>query len=201
MSEQNNMNNDNHYVSQLFYPEDFDFDDTNPLIPMPINLQSQSRIEDFLPSATSFSPSDNMLMNSNSMDYEDTGTYTGDYILYQGNLSENVIQGSVNTTNEQLNTHRRDQVETHTNNSYPLPVFFQTFYDSSNLYSGTTNDCPTDNRSQHFDVANNTYVSYSLMQMPTSNEYVLIREERTQSVLGRISAAASIDEMLALTQM
>ena len=124
MSKQNNINNN--CPNQL-----------------PISLQSQPHFQDFLPSATSSSHSDNM-------DYEDTETYTGDYALYQGNLSEDAHQSNVDTPNEQLHTPLRDQVETHTNSPGPLPVSLQTFYDISNPYSDITNDGPTDNHSQHF---------------------------------------------------
>src|SRR6185369_11138538 len=107
-----------------------------------------------------------------------------------------------NATNGQLNTPNHDQAKAHhVNSSRPLQVSFQTYCGTPNPYSDTTNDGPTDNNSQHFGIANNTYISYTLIQMATSPEYVVMREERTQSVLGTVSAAAGIGEMLALTRM
>ena len=197
MGEPNNMNNDyiEHYnnIYQSTFPEDFNFEDNHPPIYMPVNLQSQSHIQDFLPPATSFSLSDNVdEMSVNNMDYGDTGTYTGDYTSYQGNPSE---YGNVDTMDKQLNPPSHDQVE---NNSCPLPGSFQTVCGPSVPHFDTTNDGPTDNHSQHL---NNTCISYILIQIPTSHEYVVMREERIQSVLGRISTATSIGEILALTRM
>ncbi|CAG8673586.1 8496_t:CDS:1, partial [Paraglomus brasilianum] len=190
-SEPNNMNNDyiEHYnnICQSTFPEDFNFEDNNPPIYVPVNLQSQPHIQDFLPSATSVFLSDNV----DTMDY---GTYTGDYTSYQCNPSE----CNVDTMDEQLNPPPHDQVE---NSSCPLPVSFQTVCGPSVPHSDTTNDGPTDNYSHHFGMINNTCILCILMQMPTSHEYLLIREERTQSGLGRVSAAASINEIIALTRM
>ncbi|CAG8548220.1 3816_t:CDS:2 [Paraglomus occultum] len=69
-----------------------------------------------------------------SMNYEDTGTYTGD------SFSEDAHHGSVNTTSGQLNSHRHDQVETHTNNFCPIPAFFQTLRGPSVPYSAASDD-------------------------------------------------------------
>jgi len=165
---------------------------------MSINLQSQPRIQNFLPSATDFSHFDNGDATSlNNMDYEDTRTYPGGDASYQGNLSEYAHLDIVGTTNEQLNTSSHNQVENHTNSPCPLPAPFQILCGPSVLHS----DMTTDNNFQRSDVANNTCISYMLIQMPASNEYVVMREERTQSMVGRISAASSIGEMLALTRM
>ena len=142
---------------------------------LPINLQSQPR---FFPSATSSSHSDNMSMNNT-----DTKTYTGDYASYQCNLSEDARQSNVDTTNEQLNTSSRNQVETHTNSPCPLPAAFQTLCGPSVPHS----DMTTDNNFQRSNVPNSTCISYMLIQMPASNEYVVMREERTQSfILGTL---------------
>ncbi|CAG8537870.1 10631_t:CDS:1 [Paraglomus brasilianum] len=198
MSEPNNMNNDyiehyNNICQSTTFPEDFNFDDINPPSYMPVNLQPPSRIQDFLPSATSVFLSDNVdAMSMNSMDYGDTGTYTGDYASYQGNLSE---YGNVDTRSGQQNPPPHDQVE---NSSCPLPGSFQKLCGPSVPHSDTTNDDPADNNFQHL---NNTCISYIIIQMPTSHEYVVMREERTQSVLGKLSAASSISEILALTRM
>src|SRR6185312_3794569 len=141
MDEPNNMNNDYNNICQSTYPEDFNFDDNNPPIYTPVNLQSQYHIQDFLPPATptSFSLSDDvdaMPMNTRSMDHGDTGTYTDDYTSYQGNPSE---YGNVDTMNGQLNLPSHDQVENH---SCPLPVSFQTVCGPSVPHSDTTNDGP-----------------------------------------------------------
>ncbi|CAG8646017.1 8096_t:CDS:1, partial [Paraglomus occultum] len=144
MNDPNDMNND--CVRQLSYPDDFD--DANQLV---INLPSQSRIQDFHTSDISFSIPDNMSMSS--IDYRDTETYTDDYALYQGNLSEGVHQSNVDTPNEQLNTPLRGQVETHTNPGL-IPVSFQTFCAPSVPYSdiniNPTNGGLTNDHSQHF---------------------------------------------------
>ncbi|CAG8655667.1 11318_t:CDS:1, partial [Paraglomus brasilianum] len=194
MSEPNNMNDyigRYNNICQSTYPEGFNFDDTNPPSYMPVNLQPPS--QDFLPSATSVFLSDNVdAMSVNTMDYGDTGTYTGDCASYQANLSE---YANVDTMNGQLNTPSHNQVE---NSSCPLPGSFQTLGGPSVPHSDTTNDGPADNNFQHL---NNTCISYIIVQMPTSHEYVVMREERTQSVLGRISAASNISEILALTRM
>ena len=101
MSEPNSMNNDYYYVCRSTYPEDFNFEDNNPPIYMPVNVQSQPRIQDFLPPATSFSLSDNVdEMSMNNMDYGDTGTYTGNYAPYQGNFSKYAHQGNADTMND-----------------------------------------------------------------------------------------------------
>ena len=184
MSGPNNISNDYNNICQSSFPEDFNFDSP---INMAINLQAQPHTQGFRPS-TAFPLSRNV--STNTMDYGNIGNYTGDYASYQGNPPD---------TDPGITNH--DQTEACANSSCSLQGSFQTYCGSFNPYSDTTNDGPTDNHSQHSDVANNTYVSYSLMQMPTSNEYVVIREERTQSVLGRLSAAAIIDEMFALTRM
>jgi len=193
------MNNEYYHVYQLSYPEDFNFENTNPNPPvqMPISLQSQPCIQNFLPSVTSFPLFDNVdAMSLNATDYEDTRTYPGDDASYQG-LSEYAYLDTVDTTNEQLNTSSRNQVETHTNSLCPLSAPFQTPCGPSVLHS----DMTTDNSFHRSDVPNNTCISYMLIRMPASNEYVVMREERTQSMVGRISAASSIGEMLALTRM
>ncbi|CAG8595588.1 4311_t:CDS:1 [Paraglomus brasilianum] len=200
MSELNNVNND--YVRpfinvcQSFYPGGFDFDDAPPIYQSSDNVDTTSM---------------------NIINYENTGNYTGNYYyaLNQGNPPVSYFRpGSVNTMNGQLNT-PCDQVETHTNNPYPLPeslqtlgghspyllpVSFQTLCGPSVPHSDTTNNNLIDNHSQNLGT-NDTCISYIFKQMPTSNDYVIVREERTQTVIGRISAAASIGEMLALTRM
>ncbi|CAG8529258.1 4848_t:CDS:1 [Paraglomus brasilianum] len=196
MSEPNNMNDDyiEHYnsICQSTYPENFNFEDNNLPIYMPVNFQSQSHIQDFLPPATSSLSNNVDEMSMNNMDYGDTGTYAGDYTLYQDNPSE---YGNVDAMDKQLNLPSHDQVE---NSSCPLPVSFRTVCGPSVPHCDTTNDSPADNNFQHL---NNTCISYILIQGPTSHEYVIMREERTHSVLGRVSAATSIGEMLALTRM
>ncbi|CAG8599850.1 4937_t:CDS:1 [Paraglomus brasilianum] len=180
MNEPNNTNNG--YVRS--FPEDFNFD-------MPINLQAQSHAQNFLPSAF-----DNVDMTSmDIMNYENAGNYTANYVPYQVNPPASYFHpGNTDTMDGQLNITNHDQVE---NSSCPPPVSFQTLCGPSVSHSDTTNDGPADNNFQHL---NNTCISYILIQVPTSNEYVVMREERTQSVLGRISAAASIGEMFALTE-
>ncbi|CAG8673932.1 6134_t:CDS:1, partial [Paraglomus occultum] len=102
--------------------------------------------------------------------------------------------GNVDTMNGQLNTPLRSQIEPHANPG-PIPASFQTICGSAVPHS----DMMTDNNFQRLGMNNNnTYVSYSLIPIPTSNEFIVMREERTQSVLGRISAASSIGEMLAM---
>ncbi|CAG8502173.1 5739_t:CDS:2 [Paraglomus occultum] len=63
----------------------------------------------------------NSYVGQYNIDYGNSGTYTGNYALYQGNYSEETHQGYVDATNEQLNTPSRDLVETHANTSYPMP--------------------------------------------------------------------------------
>ncbi|CAG8601921.1 7740_t:CDS:1 [Paraglomus brasilianum] len=201
MSEPNNLTND--YVRpftnvcQSFYLDDFDFDDVPPIYQSSDNVDTTSM---------------------NIMNYENVSNYTGNYYYApnQGNPPVSYSRpGSVNTMNGQLST-PCDQVETHTNNPYPLPGSFQTLFGHSPYllpvsfqtlcgpsvpHSDTTNNSLIDNHSQHLGTnTNNTCISYIFKQMPTSNEYIVMREERTQSIVGRISAAASIGEMLALTQ-
>ncbi|CAG8601939.1 7741_t:CDS:1 [Paraglomus brasilianum] len=203
----NNINNDyvGHYTNvhyQPCYPKDF-VDSTNPPTQMPTNLLGQSHTQGFRPFAASFPLFHNVDMTSmNSMEYRNTRNtenYTGNHAQYQDNPSAFYFYpGSVNTQNGQLNTLRSDQVETHTNSSCPLPISFQTLCGRDVLHSDTTG-----NHVQHFGMTNNTNntcVSYIFTRIPTSNEYVVTREERTQSIVGRISAAASIGEMLALTR-
>ncbi|CAG8601626.1 7376_t:CDS:1 [Paraglomus brasilianum] len=187
MSEPNNMNNNyiGHYnICQSTYPEDVNSDDANT--------------QDFLPSVASVSLPENVDVMSNtmnSMDYEDTGDYTGDYALYQGNPSVSHFHpGNVDTVNGQLNTLNHDQAETHENSSYPLPVPFQTVCDP---YFDTMNDGSTDN---HFGVINNSSTSYIFTHDPTGTGYVVTKVEHTQLVLGRMSAA-DFNHMLATTRM
>jgi len=87
-------------------------------------------------------------------------------------IPEYAHQGNVDTMNEQLNPPSHDQVETHAS---PLPVSFQTLCGLSIPHSDTTNDGPTDNSFQHLGV---------FTQMPTSHEYVVMREERTRGYYG-----------------
>ncbi|CAG8616744.1 7903_t:CDS:2 [Paraglomus brasilianum] len=111
MSELNNMNNN--YVelyNDVYQPESFNFNNPNPPIQMPINLQAQQ------PPAQDVRVN---MMSMNTVGYNNTENRTA---LYQVNE-------------------------------------------------------------------------------PTSSEYMVIREEQTQSVLGSVSANASFGEVLALTQM
>ncbi|CAG8616777.1 7905_t:CDS:2, partial [Paraglomus brasilianum] len=170
MNELKNMNNDyfRHFtnICQSSYPEAFNFDDANP----PIH---QSHTQDFLPS-TSLSPSGNVdVISMNTMDYRNTGDYMGDYALYQGNPSVSHFHpGNTDTMDGQLNTPNHDQAETHENSSCPLPVPFQTVCGSSDPYSDTMNDGPTDNI-QHLNMANNSSISYILE--PTNSGYVFMK--------------------------
>ena len=187
MSELNDMNNDyfRHFtnIHQSSYPEDFNFDDANT----PIH---QSNPQDFSLSVASFSLSDNvdvMPIIMDSMDYEDTGDYTGDYASYQGNPSDSHFHsGDVDAVNGHMNSPNPDQAETYANSSCPLPVSFQTVYGSSNLNSDTINDGFTDN---HFSMINNSSTSYIFTHDPTGTGYVVTKVEHTQLVLGRMSAA------------
>ncbi|CAG8529425.1 4856_t:CDS:1 [Paraglomus brasilianum] len=190
MSEPNNMNND--YVSQSSYLGDFN---ANP----PIQMQTQSHTQDFLPSA-SFPPCNVGMTSINTMDYKSTGC--------QSNPSVSCIHpGNLDTMNGHLNPPSYNQVETHT---YQLPVSVQTFCGSSVHRSDMTNNGPTDNHFQHFRTINNRSISYMLTPIPTqaplsfngsnvineptSPRYFLVTKvEETQSVI----LAADIGEMLA----
>ncbi|CAG8544465.1 5115_t:CDS:2 [Paraglomus occultum] len=142
--------------------KNFGFGDTNSPIQTSVDLQSQSRIQDFLPSATSSSLFDYVdATPTNSMDYKDGGTYTGNYALYQDNFPEDIHQSNVDTMNVSwihLFAVKSKPIQMPTIHMFHTPI-------------------------------------------PTSNEYIIMREERTQSMVGRISAASSVGEMLALTRM
>ncbi|CAG8601971.1 7743_t:CDS:1 [Paraglomus brasilianum] len=195
MNEPNNTNNG--YVRS--FPEDFNFDSTNPPVHMPINLQAQSH-------AQNFPPSDNVDTTSmDIMDYGNTGNYTGNYAPYEGNPSVSYYTQPSNI--DTMNPLSHGQVEIHTNSSCPLPVPFQTYCgfsdsypDTSILYSDTTNNSLTDNNFQHLGTINNSSTSYIFTHEPTGSGYVVTKVEYTQSVLGRVSAA-DFNQMLATTRM
>ena len=142
-------------------------------------MQAQS--QDFLPSAS-----------MNTTDYESTG--------YQSNPS---ISGNLNSMNGHLNPPIYNQVEAHTNDSYPS-------HGSSVYRSDMTNNGPTDNHFQHVRTINNRFISYIITPIPmqeslsfnspnvmnksTNPRYFLVKKlEETQSVM----SAADIGEMLA----
>ena len=93
MNEPNNTNNG--YVRS--FPDDFNFDNTNPPVHMPINLHAQN-----FPS----SASDNVDMTSmDIMDYGNISNYTVNYVPYEGNPSVSYYTqpGNIDTMNGQLN--------------------------------------------------------------------------------------------------
>jgi len=169
---------------------DMTYINTNSSSQMPNNLQTEPA-QDVRSPATFFPFSSNANMTSmNTLDYRNAANRT---TLYQADSSDSYYYPSINTTNGQLTTSSREQ---DMNNSCPL--------------CGSSNG--------HFGTINSRYITYNLTPMrgaqasfsfnnsnvfnePTSLEYMVIREVRIQSELGRVPAAASIGEMLALTRM
>ena len=202
MNELNNTNNGyvRHYnnIYQSSFPEDFNFDNTNPPVHMPINLQAQSYAQNFLPSA-----SDNV--DTTSMDIMNYGNYTANYAPYQVNSSVSYFHPD--TMDGQLNIPNHDQAKPHANSSCPLQVPFQTYCGSSSSYpdtsiphSDTTNISQTGNYFQHLGMINNSSTSYIFTHEPTGSGYVVTKVEYTQSALGRMSSA-DFNQMLATTRM
>ena len=100
--------------------------------------------------------------------------------------------------NGYLNPSIHNQVETHTNSSYPLPVSFQTIHGSSVHRSDMTSNRPTDNHFQNFRTTNNRSISYILTHEPASHGYLVTKVEPTRTVW---VSDADIDKMLAVTRM
>ncbi|CAG8577955.1 7400_t:CDS:1 [Paraglomus occultum] len=177
------LNNVNPYQSS--YPEGFNSDNTNP------PLIRQSHTQNFLSSV-----SDNVDgMFINTINYEDTRDYTGDYASFQGNPSVfHFHSGNIDTMNWQLNPQNRDQAATHANSSSE-PC--QTFCDP---YSDVTNDNSTHHHFQRLGISttNSSSISYFLTHEPTNSGYIFMKVEYTQ--LGWISAA-DINKILDLTQI
>ena len=134
-------------------------------------IDRQAQSQDFLPSAS-----------MNTTDYESTG--------YQSNPS---ISGNLNSMNGHLNPPIYNQVEAHTNDSYPS-------HGSSVYRSDMTNNGPTDNHFQHSNsrTTNNRSISYILTHEPASHGYLVTKVEPTRTVW---VSAADIDKMLAVTRM
>jgi len=145
---------------------------------MSINLQAQSYAQDFRSHDTSLPFHGNVDMSD--MSYGNAGNRIISYppsVSYYG-----PVPGVDTSTNGQLNTSSRNQVETHKNSSCPL-------CGSSNGHFGTIKS-----------------IAHTFTQMRTQAnvfnepEYVITREVRIQLVIGRVAANASFDEVLALTQ-
>ncbi|CAG8599866.1 4938_t:CDS:2 [Paraglomus brasilianum] len=164
-----------HYnnVCQSSFSEDFN--NNNPLLYTPVNLQTQSYAQNFFTS--DFSLSDNVSITTNTTDYRNTGNYTGDY---SSCLSEHAYQG-VDTTNGQLN------LPSHTHTNSP----FQAFCGSSDqYYPDTTNNDLTDNL-QDPDMINSssTGTSYIFTQESTGSGYNITKVEYTQTVFEKLKLA------------
>jgi len=183
MSKFNNINN-NHVglYNSLYQPENFTFDNVNAPIHMPINSQAQSYAQSFRPYVTTFPFHGNV--DVNTINYNNAGNTTS----YQNDPPVSYYHPDVNTMNRQLNTSNNKQ---DINSSCPLCGSSNGHLSTINSRSATYTFMPM-----------RTQPSLSfVMDEPTSTEYMVIREMRIQSVLGRVPAAASIEEMLALTRM
>ncbi|CAG8590372.1 8301_t:CDS:1 [Paraglomus occultum] len=197
MNESNNINNYIGLYDNVYQPEDFDIatmsepndtnsdytdhynnihqlegDNTNNQIHLPITLHTQ-RYTHFRP-ATSF-----LLHNDvhiNTINYDSTENLYQDPSYYQS----------------QLNTSSHEQ---DINNFCPLcgssDGQFGTISSQSIAYTFTPM------RTQ----ASFSFNNSTVMNEPTSTQYMVIKEVRIQLVLGRVPAVTGIGEMLGLTRM
>ncbi|CAG8669585.1 4378_t:CDS:2, partial [Paraglomus brasilianum] len=179
---------------------------TNNSCPIPISFQTLCGPSVPYSDTTNGGPTDNYSQHfdrqvnlqaqshapMNTMDYESTG--------YQSNPSVSCIHpGNLDTMNGRLNPPSHNQVETHTNNSYQLPVSFPTFCGSSVHRYDMTNNGPTDNHFRSISyiltpIPTQAFNSSNVINEPTSPGYFLVTKvEETPSVI----SAADIGEMLA----
>ncbi|CAG8544499.1 5117_t:CDS:2 [Paraglomus occultum] len=211
MDEHNNINNG--YVginNTVHQPESLD---SNPPVPLDTNLHTQSHIQSFRPYATSFSLEDMPYINTNPPSQTTVNlpqpiqhVRTPDIFLP---FSGSVDMTSINTVDYRNAGNRTTSYQADPSDSYYHPgVGIRLTEQDMNCR------CPLCGSSNgHFDTIDSQFVTYTLAPMraqasdntnlfneTASLEYVVIREVRVQSVLGRVPAA-SIGEMSALTQM